>query len=269
MKQKIFFLAAAAMLLLSFNSKAQDADKDETIVNEAGLTTINGTLTLNGDAINLASTDCIYQSNGSYTLTESKDNEKLIKKWKKNLSKNNNTITEVTVKGILSVSNGKATFEPKGISEAQKRPSKLSGAPKNDLYVTTCFDDLDKVKAISKSCSYLTVESKEVNGMTNLTYYDENCKQIDVAAAAKRKNETLKIYGKAILDATTLLAATANLNQLLNDANAEKVPLTAKITATTNTAIGIKVQGLILKELPIMIAKMKKSNDLIQNLKAE
>jgi len=105
--------------------------------------------------------------------------------------------------------------------------------------------------------------------MTNLTYYDENCKQIDVAAAAKRKNETLKIYGKAILDATTLLAATANLNQLLNDANAEKVPLTAKITATTNTAIGIKVQGLILKELPIMIAKMKKSNDLIQNLKAE
>ncbi len=267
---KIKLLAIALLFLTSIQVKAQvGADTDDLIVVAPGLITINGTLTLSKKEIYITPTDCKYASKGKYLLLKNDESAKLIKKWSKKLAKNSSSISEVVIKGMITAEG----VDPKSIKEALKRPEKLSGGSANDAYVTACFDKLDAMKQIVKDSRYLTSETKEVKdattgGMvTEITYYDENCKVVDATEALKMKNVTLKNIGKAIASATALLVANAELSALLNAANKETVTGMGAITAAANKLKGIAAQTLMNVELKNLIANLRKTKAEIELLK--
>ena len=268
MKLKILTLAFLFFTSININAQVGD-DTDDLIVDAPGSITMNGTLSLSKKEIHIVSTDCKYASKGKYLVLKTDESSKLIKKWTKKLSKNSNRISEIVIKGVIT----KEGVEPKSIKQALQRPEKLSGGAANDAYVTQCFNKLDIMKQIVKDSKYLTSESEEVNDekvsgtVTNITYYDGDCKEVDPAEALAMKNVALKNIGKALVSATALLIANAELNALLKAANAETVAGMGAITAQSNKLKGIAAQTLLNAELPKLIKNLNKSKAELNLLK--
>ncbi|WP_179320194.1 hypothetical protein [Winogradskyella helgolandensis] len=261
------------ILLLSVNATLfaqEEIDvNNDIILEDSSIEKYSGNVVMNGDDISLETSSCEFSGNNIIKLEFDK---KGLKKWTKKLKRNDNIVEGVTVVGTFNDD----IIEVKKIKTPFKAPKKDSGATHVDNYVNAVFEAYKRLKVAAEDANYIKVSTEEVEDatlgtVTEYTYYDSKCKELNEEELLALKPKALSSLGKTMNVIVELTDYQTQLSVLSASANTELETLTGLtvLTAQKNYLNAKLVSAALILEIPKVSANANKTKEILKQLENE